>query len=60
MNELSTHFELHRSPNGKIYLMRDDKIVRTRLGGVVLFDKEQDAIAFLAEVGDVVMYLRPD
>ena len=60
MNEVSTHFEVHRSPNGKFYMTREDKIVRTRLGGVVLFDTEEDVIEFLAEVGDVVMYSRAD
>ena len=60
MTEVFTHFELHRSPNGKFYMTREDKIIRTRLGGVVLFDTEQDAIEFMAEVGDVVMYSRQD
>ena len=60
MNEVSTDFELHRSPNGDFYMTREDKIVRTRLGGVVLFGTEQGAMEFLAEVGDVVMYSRPD
>jgi len=54
MNAAFTYFEVHRSPNGKFYMTREDQIVRTRLGGVVLFDTEQDAIEFLAEVGDVV------
>jgi hypothetical protein len=60
MNQASTHFELHRSPNGKFYMIREDQIVRTRLGGVVFFDTEQDAIEFMAEIGDVVTYSPSD
>ena len=60
MNEACTYFEVHRSPKGKFYMTRDGQTVRTRLGEVVLFDTEQDAIEFLAEVGDVAMYPHGD
>ena len=53
MSEASTFFDVYRAANGKFYLTREDQLIRTQYGGIVLFDTRQDVIEFLAEMSDV-------
>jgi len=39
MSEASTFFEVYRAPNGKFYLTREDQLIRTQSGGIVLFER---------------------
>jgi hypothetical protein len=60
MNEASTFFDVYRAANGKFYLTREDQLVRTQSGGIVLFDTQRDVVEFLAEMSDVTASLRAD
>ena len=56
--ETSTRFQIRRAPNpnGKFYLTREARTISTRAGSLVYFEKENDALEFLAEIGDFVMH----
>lgn len=54
--ETSTRFQIRRAPSGKFYLTREARAICTRAGSLVYFEKENDALEFLAEIGDIVMH----
>jgi hypothetical protein len=54
--ELSNRFEVHRAPSGKFFITRETRAICTRTGSLVYFEKEREALEFLAEVGDIVVH----
>jgi hypothetical protein len=57
MDEEGTEFfKVRRAPNERFYLTREDQPVCTRAGALLYFESEREALEFLAEIGDVVLY----
>jgi hypothetical protein len=53
--EASNRFEVHRTLNGKFYIISGAATpICTRAGSVVYFDEERDALEFLVEMIDTV------
>ena len=49
-------FKVRRAPNERFYLTREDEPVCTRSGVLLYFESEHEALAFLAEIGDIVSH----
>lgn len=54
--ETSNRFQIRRAPNGKFYLTREARVICTRAGALLYFERENDALEFLAEIGDIVIH----
>ena len=54
--EIHNRFQIRRAPNGKFYITREARAICTRAGSLLYFDEENDALEFLAEIGDIVVH----
>lgn len=48
--------KVHRAPNGKFYMTRQDQAICARTGSLLYFETERDALEFLVEIDDIVLH----